>query len=159
VIAVAEELKKFRELLRIRELYDIAAAIRGPDLRFGDGLKWALTFPIRDIVIHGKDPIDTILHHMCPENLDDIFNDLEHIEGSLSHYLSHIHSAIITLSHLIEIPQSIVNYALNYIDVIWRAHVAVREDLQTELKKAMDGKKKLAQCWVMLRHKHYGEEV
>jgi len=51
------------------------------------------------------------------------------------------------------------NYALNYINVIWRAHVAVREDLQTELKKAMDGKKKLAQCWVMLRHKHYGEEV
>ena len=145
--------------MQISDLYDIAAAIRGPDIRFGDGLKWALTFPIRDIVIHGEDPIDTILHHMSPEDLDDIFNDLEHIEGSLSHYLNHIHNAIIALSHLIEIPQAVKNYALNYIDVIWRAWIAIREDLQTELKKAMERKKELEQCWVMLRHKHYGEEV
>lgn len=159
MIAVAEELKKLGELLQDSDLYDIAAAIRGPDIYFGDGLKYALTLPIRHIVIFGNDPVDEILSHMTPEELDSIFDDLKYMEGNLGHYFSHIHSAIIALSHFIEIPQAVKNYALNYINVIWRAHVAVREDLQTELKKAMDGKKKLAQCWVMLRHKHYGEEV
>jgi len=83
VIAVAEELKKLGELLQDSDLYDIAAAIRGPDIYFGDGLKYALTLPIRHIVIFGNDPVDEILSHMTPEELDSIFDDLKYMEGNL----------------------------------------------------------------------------
>jgi len=155
-------IKKFeelRDLLGIRELSDLAWALRGPDVILSEPLKEALTMPIRAVLFWNKDPTKAILENMTPTNLELIFAFLEHMEGDIGHYLNHTDNAIVALNMILDIPRSVYNYARNYIHTIWMAWRAKRMDDEKTYEIAVKRIEELRNCWTMLHLKHVAHEV
>ena len=99
-------------------LYDIATALRGPDIKYTYMLKEVLTRTIRDIAACPDVPDDVIVARMNPVDIEMLLGELKDAEGDVSHYLMHISDAFQAFFHLKIIDHHTLFYVMRVIEAI-----------------------------------------
>ena len=119
-LSLEERRKILKTIMDDSDLYDVASAIRGPDLRckWGADFKEMYTIPIREIAKQSVNPIGVILSRITPEKLEGILLSLRDVEGRTVHFTNHVAFAFRAFYNLLLIPEDVYNYVLDTIDLI-----------------------------------------
>jgi len=113
-----ERVKVLMSIMGDKYLYDIATALRGPDIKYTYMLKEVLTRTIRDIAACPDVPDDVIVARMNPVDIEMLLGELKDAEGDVSHYLMHISDAFQAFFHLKIIDHHTLFYVMRVIEAI-----------------------------------------
>jgi len=119
-LSLEEKKRILKTIMSDSDLYDVAAAVRGPDLKceYDVPLKWMYTVPVRKIAEQSVNPIGVILARITPERLEEVLLSLKYVEGKVIHFTNHVAFAFRAFYSLLLIPEDVYNYVLDTIDII-----------------------------------------
>ena len=152
-----EKRKILRAVVEDNDLYDVATALRGPDLKckWDVDLKEMYTMPIRAIALQSAlaDPIEIVLTRITPERLEGVLLALKDVEGKVVHFINHAAFAFRAFYDLLLIPEDVYYYILDTIDAI--VQTAQMGGEITESVRELFSKVK--ETYYKLREKYMGE--
>jgi len=155
-LTLKEKLNILRTVMTDNDLYDVASAIRGPDLRcrWDIDLKEMYTMPIRAIALRSVNPVETVLTRITPERLEGVLLALKDVEGNIIHFTNHVAFAFRAFYDLLLIPEDIYDYVLDTVDLI--TEVAQMGGEITE--SVREWFSKIKKTYDRLREKYMGDE-
>ena len=153
-LTLEEKRKILRAVVKDNDLYDVATALRGPDLKckWDVDLKEMYTMPIRAIALQSVDPVETVLTRITPERLEEVLLSLKHFEGKVVHFITHVAFAFRAFRDLLLIPEDVYDYVLDTTDVIVEADQMggeITESVREEFSKVKE-------TYYKLREKYMG---
>ena len=151
--SLEEKRRILKTIMSDSDLYDVAAAIRGPDLKckYDVDLKWMYTVPVRKIANQSVNPIGVVLFHITPEKLEEVLLSLKDIEGKVIHFTNHVAFAFRAFYSLLLIPEDVYNYVLDTIDLITEVAQmggVITESIRKEYLKVKEKYAKLCEKYI-----------